>query len=263
MVFYSVIELMKGKAYNPMDLPTITRALHMLILYLQDLTFEAWQAHFIKTYPHLHCSIIDKIATLVAAFHEACVNPEIVQAAIQGSPPGSGFAFDRAINDILQFLQDLQGFVKNIHICDFIAPTPLFSLWYNVHPPPPPPPPPLPLMLPPQHLMLLPPPLQPQVFAGQHLQVQQGINQQLCSPNVQVQGTASPRLFKTVGNNDKNISFAKLERQITYNGKKQWICGNSHVKGQHCTQKDRCKLHHLPTDWYNCVSHADYSLLLN
>lgn len=46
-------------------------------------------------------------------------------------------------------------------------------------------------------------------------------------------------------------------------GMKHWICGNAHIKGQHCTLKDKYKLHHLPTDWYNCISHADYNLLLN
>ena len=75
-----------------MDLPAITRALHMLFLYLHDLLSKAWQAHFIKTYPHLHCLILDKIATLVVAFHEACVNPASVQAAMQGVPPGNRFA---------------------------------------------------------------------------------------------------------------------------------------------------------------------------
>ena len=158
------MELTKGKAYDLMDLPAITRALHMLILYFQDQVFEAWWAHFIRAYPHLHCLILDKIATLVATFHTACVNPEIVQAAMQGNPPGSSSAFALAIRYVLQFVQELEGYIKNMHIGAFITPTPLYRLWYTAcHPPPRPL---QPAMLPPQPFMLLPPLLQLQVFAN-------------------------------------------------------------------------------------------------
>ena len=142
MVHYSDMELQKGVQYNPDDLPAITRALHLLIMYLKDASFEAWQIHFIYDYPHLNCSIIDKIATLVAVFHEACVNPEIVAAAMQGNPPGSDSAFALAIRDIVQFISDLESYVKNMHIGTFTAQTPLYRLWFTTRQPQPPPRPP-------------------------------------------------------------------------------------------------------------------------
>ena len=98
VVFYFATKLTKEKPYAVVDLPAITRTLHMLILYLQDPYFKAWQAHFIKTYPHLHCLILDKIFTLVVAFHEACMNPAIAQAAMQGIPSRSASAFNHTIN---------------------------------------------------------------------------------------------------------------------------------------------------------------------
>ena len=131
MVFYSAMELKKGNPYDPNDLPAIIRALYMLILYIKDVYFKAWQAHFIHKYSHLNCLIIDKIATLVAVFHEACVNPEIVQAVMHGNPPGSSSIFALAIRNILQFIKELEGYVKNMHISAFIVPTPLYRLWYN------------------------------------------------------------------------------------------------------------------------------------
>ena len=42
MVFYSAMELKKGTQYDPNALPAITRALHMLISYIKDASFEAW-----------------------------------------------------------------------------------------------------------------------------------------------------------------------------------------------------------------------------
>ena len=95
------MELKKGTQYNPEDLPAITRTLHLMIMYLKDAQFEDWREHFSWQYPHLNCSILDKIATLVAVFHEACVNPEIVAETMKGNPPGSDSAFAQAIRDIL------------------------------------------------------------------------------------------------------------------------------------------------------------------
>ena len=126
-----------------------------------------------------------------------------------------------------------------------------------------------------QAFMLPPPPLQPQVFANQHLQIQQqhrqqqqqqqqGFHQQLRSPNVRVHNDPTPRLFKLVGDANKKISFAKLASpQITYKGTKKWICRNFVTVGRRCGRRDNCRLHHLAADWYNHVSHNDYCLLLN
>lgn len=118
-------------------------------------------------------------------------------------PTGSRSIFDTAIVNIHCFIQDLQGYVKNMQIGAFITPTALFVKWYNVQSPPPrslllPPPPPV--------LWMLPSP----VIARKH-----GNQNQVCpSP---VQGIVTPWFFKIVGN--KNVSFAKLKSpQIMYNG---------------------------------------------
>ena len=41
-VHYSDMELKKGTQYNPDDLPAITRALYLLIMYLKDAAFKDW-----------------------------------------------------------------------------------------------------------------------------------------------------------------------------------------------------------------------------
>ena len=67
-----------------------------------------------------------------------------------------------------------------------------------------------------------------------------------------------------VGDANKKVSFARLKSpQFMYKGTKQWICGNFVTKGRRCGRQDKCKLHHLAADWYNCVSHDGYHLLLN
>ena len=39
-VHYSNMELKKGEQYKPEDLPAVTRALHLLIMYLKDTQFD-------------------------------------------------------------------------------------------------------------------------------------------------------------------------------------------------------------------------------
>ena len=131
MVHYSNMELKKGTQYNPNGLSTITRALHLLIMYLKDANFEAWRLHFIFDYLHLNCSLINKIATLVAVFHKACVSPETVAEAMKGNPPGSDSAFAHAIRDILQFINELESYVKSMHIGAFTVPN--TTLLYVIH----------------------------------------------------------------------------------------------------------------------------------
>ena len=41
MVYYSNMELKKGTQYDPNGLPAVTRALHLLIMYLKDASFKA------------------------------------------------------------------------------------------------------------------------------------------------------------------------------------------------------------------------------
>lgn len=54
IVFYIDTNRQRKQPYNVVDLPIFTWGLHIVILYLLDPNFEAWWAHFIFSYPHLH-----------------------------------------------------------------------------------------------------------------------------------------------------------------------------------------------------------------